>query len=214
MLVVALTLTGCGDDDAVAPSTTSTTTTSPTAPTTTEAASVAVDVEAALIDAGDLPDTWQAADDAVGEVDPANGFCGRFVSVRHLDTLRTRPYAATDTGPWIVSGIAVFDTADAARDYLAAVDGTTGCPGWTDDAGVRNAVEPAPPPPDDGADETLALHQTASVDTASFSIDIAYLRVDRAVGFVTRTARSDATSDVDWTALLSVAASRLVGAVG
>ena len=164
--------------------------------------------------AGDLAEAWRAADDQVGQVDLATGFCGGFVSVRHLETLRTRPLAASDTGPWVVSGVAVFDGASVAGDYLDAVADTVGCPEWTDDSGARNAVEPAPAPEESGVDQALAFRQAVSVDTASFAIDIAYLRVDRAVAFLTRTARTDEPSDVDWNALVSVAATRLVGAVG
>ncbi len=212
MLLAAIALTACGGDDGSAPPTT-TEAPATTAPATTTTEASSVDVMAALVKAGDLPETWRAADDEVGQVDLATGFCGRFVSVRHLESVRTRPFAASDTGPWIVSGVAVFDTGGAAGDYLDAVANTADCPEWTDDSGAHNAVQSAPEPDESGVDQARAFRQTVAVDTASFAIDIAYLRSDRAIAFLTRTARTDAPTDVDWGALISLAATRLPGAV-
>lgn len=223
MLVIAaslLLLGACGDDDAPAPSSTTTTSSTTTVATTTTDSPepAAVDVTAALLQLGDLPAQWSAADDSVGEVEPATGFCGNFVNVRALDELRTRPFAASDIGPWVVSGIAVFDSADAAQQYLEAIDGTLTCERWTDDSGVENRARRIERRTT-RADEVRAFEQTATVETASFTVDVVYLRTDRAVAFVTFTRRSD-TADgsegdgsLNLGSVVGAAAGRLTGAV-
>lgn len=215
-----LLLGACGDDDAPAPSSTTTTSSTTTVTTaTTEAADpAAIDVTAALLQPGDLPEGWSAADDSVGEVEPATGFCGNFVNVRALDELRTRPFAASDTGPWVVSGVVVFDSVDAAEQYLEAIDGTLTCERWTDDSGVENRARRIERRTT-RADEVRAFEQIATVETASFTVDVVYLRTDRAVAFVTFTRRTD-TADgpegggsLDLGSVVGAVARHLTGAV-
>lgn len=216
-----LLLGACGDDDAPAPPSTTTTSSTTIVTTTTTADSpepAAVDVTAALLQLGDLPAQWSAADDSVGEVEPATGFCGNFVNVRALDELRTRPFAASDIGPWVVSGIAVFDSAGAAQQYLEAIDGTLTCERWTDDSGVENRARRIERRTT-RADEVRAFEQIATVETASFTVDVVYLRTDRAVAFVTFTRRTDTTAgpeggdSLDLGSVVGAVARRLTGAV-
>lgn len=215
-----LLLGACGDDDAPAPSSTTTTssTTTVTTATTDSEERASIDVTAALLQLGDLPAGWSTADDSVGEVEPATGFCGNFVNVRALDELRTRPFAASDTGPWVVSGVAVFDSVDAAEQYLEAIDGTLTCERWTDDSDVENQVRRIERRTT-RADEVQAFEQIATVETASFTVDVVYLRTDRAVAFVTFTRRTDTpdgnvdAASVDLGSLVGRSAQRLTASI-